>query len=130
MSPATTGSQDAARQIQALDAEFMRLANAKDAAALTDTFYAEDAKLLPPNSPIVQGKAAIREFWTAFMQIAGNDIKIDSYEISVAGDLAYCVGRYSGTLNGAHQTGKYVVVYGRQGDGSYKAIADIFNADA
>jgi ketosteroid isomerase-like protein len=128
MSPATT--QDVARQIRALDAEFMRLANAKDAAGLTEAFYAEDAHLLPPNAPIVTGKAAIRDFWKAFMQVTGTDVVLDSYEISAAGDLAYGVGRWSGTIQGAHQKGKYVVVYRRQADGGYKAIADIFNADA
>jgi ketosteroid isomerase-like protein len=130
MSPATTGSQDVARQIRALDAVFMRLANEKDAAALTEVFYAEDAQLMPPNAPLVRGKAAIRDFWTAFMQMTGTDIVLDSYDISAAGDLAYGVGRWSGTLQGRKQQGKYIVVYRHQGDGGYKAIADIFNADA
>ena len=48
MSTATTSSQDVAQQIRALDAEFVKHARAKDAAALTEAFYAEDAQLLPP----------------------------------------------------------------------------------
>lgn len=107
----------------------MRLANAKDAAALTEAFYAEGAQLLPPNAPMVKGKAAIRDFWTAFMQVAGADVALDSYDITEMGDNAYCVGRFSGTIHGQKQQGKYVVVYRRQSDGGYKAIVDIFNAD-
>jgi ketosteroid isomerase-like protein len=130
MSPATTGSQDAARQIRALDTEFMRLANAKDAAALTKAFYAEDARLMPPNAPMVKGHAAIQDFWTAFMKVTGTDVTLETSDIEAAGDLAYGVGRWKGTLQGTKQQGKYIVVYRRQGDGGYKAIADIFNADA
>ncbi len=130
MSPASTGSQDVARQIRALDAEFIRHANAKDAAALTKAFYAEDAQLMPPNAPMVKGHAAIQDFWTAFMKVTGTDVALESYEVTAAGDFAYCVGRWSGTIHGSAQKGKYVVIYRRQGDGSYKAITDIFNADA
>ena len=128
MSPAT-GSQEAARQIRALDKEFARLANARDAAGITELFYAEDAKLLPPNAPMMTGKAAIREFWTGFIALGSTDITLESDQIEAAGDLAYCVGRYGHTVNGTRLHGKYVVVFRRQADGNYKAIADVFNAD-
>ena len=55
---------------------------------------------------------------------------LESHEIEAAGDLAYCVGRYSGTIGGQASQGKYVVVFRKQADGRYKAIADCFNADA
>ena len=130
MSTPAYGGSSAAEAIRALDAEFVRLARNKDAAALTDMFYAEDAQLLPPGSPLIRGKAAIREFWTAFMTIAGDDVTLESHDIEAAGDLAYCVGRYSGTIGGQASQGKYVVVFRKQADGGYKAIADCFNADA
>jgi ketosteroid isomerase-like protein len=130
MSSAASGGTSAAQEIRALEAAFMKLANEKDAAALTELFYAEDAQLLPPGSPLVQGKAAIRAFWTAFMQIAGNDVTLETHTSGAAGDLVYGVGRYGGTMGGVRQTGKYVVVYKRQADGGLKAIADVFNADA
>jgi ketosteroid isomerase-like protein len=40
------------------------------------------------------------------------------------------VGRFTGTIHGKKEQGKYVVVCRRQSDGGYKAIVDIFNADA
>jgi len=64
------------------------------------------------------------------MQVTGPDVTIESDHIEAAGDLAYCVGRYDGEIEGKRQQGKYVVVFRRQADGGYKAIADIFNADA
>ena len=130
MSSAASGGTSVAQEIRTLETSFMRLANEKDAAGVTDLFYAEDAQLLPPGSPLIQGKAAIREFWTAFMQIAGNDVTLETHTAGAAGDLAYGVGRYTGTFGGTHSTGKYVVVFRRQADGGLKAIADVFNADA
>jgi ketosteroid isomerase-like protein len=130
MSTAASGAPSVAQQIRAMDAEFVRLARAKDAAALTEMFYAEDAQLLPPNAPLVRGKAAIRAFWTEFMKIAGDDVDIASDTIEPSGDLVCTVGHWSGTIGGQRAKGKYVVVARRQADGGYKAIADCFNADA
>lgn len=128
MSSAASGIPEIAQTVQALEAEFMRHARAKDAAALTQAFYAEDAQLLAPGAPLVRGKAAIRDFWTAFLQVAG-DVMLDAHDSSASGDLAYCVGRYDGEIGGVRQQGKYVVVLRRQADGGYKAIVDAFNAD-
>jgi ketosteroid isomerase-like protein len=93
-------------------------------------FYADDAQLLAPGAPLIRGKAAIRDFWTAFLLVAGPEVTLDSQTIEASGDLAYGVGRYEAEIGGARQQGKFVVVYRRQADGGYKAIADIFNADA
>jgi len=130
MSTATPGPNEAARAIRALDAEFQRHANAGDAAALTDAFYAEEALLLPPNAPQVMGKAAIRDFWSAFLDAGASDVVVETDNISSSGDLAYGVGKYGFTAGGARQVGKYVVVYRRQSNGSYRAIVDAFNSNA
>jgi ketosteroid isomerase-like protein len=49
--------------------------------------------------------------------------------VSVAGTMAYEVGDYQLTMNdksGKPQTskGKYVVIWGKQSDGSWKALVD------
>jgi ketosteroid isomerase-like protein len=120
---------DAARVIRALDAEFARHANAGDAAALTDAFYAEGAHLLPPNTPQVTGRAAIRDFWKAFMSAGVKDVVLDTAEIYASGDLAYGVGKYSYSQGGAKHTGKYSVVYRRQANGGFQAVVDSFNSN-
>jgi ketosteroid isomerase-like protein len=130
MSSAASGTPDIAQLIRALDTQFMRLAKAKDAAGLTEAFYADDAQLLPPGAPLMRGKDAIRAFWTEFMKVAGPDVTLETRHVESAGDLAYGVGQYTGTIAGAVQQGKYVVVYRRQADGGYKAIVDCFNPDA
>ena len=63
---------DSSEQIRAMDAEFIRNANAGNADALVEAFYANDAQLLPPNSPKVSGKPAIREFCWALDTRAGH----------------------------------------------------------
>ena len=130
MSTATPAPNDAARAIRALEAEFQRHANANDAAALTEAFYNDDAQLLPPNAPQVNGKSAIRDFWKAFLAAGVSDVVLDTGNVSSSGDLAYGVGIYGFTAAGTRQSGKYVVVYRRQSNGSYRAVADAFSSNA
>jgi len=129
MSTATPAPDDAARAIRALEAEFQRLANAGDAAALTAAFYADDAVVLPPNMPQVNGKAAIRDFWTAFLATGMSDVVLETGNVSSSGDLVYNIGKYGYTAAGARHVGKYLVVYRRQSNGSYRAVADAFNSN-
>ena len=48
--------------IRAITIRFVEAYNRKDAAAAVRD-YADDAKVLPPNMPMVSGKAAIQDFW-------------------------------------------------------------------
>ncbi|MFN8635300.1 MAG: nuclear transport factor 2 family protein [Chloroflexota bacterium] len=131
MAATTTDLQSAVR---ALDAAFIRHGNAQDAAALTRAFYAEDAVLLPPGAARVSGADAIQAFWAAFIAAGAADISIETTNIWEAGDLGYGIGTYACTQPApdggrVHDTGKYLVVYRRQADGSWKAVADQFNSD-
>ena len=126
-------SQETARVIRAMDEEFVRNVNSGNVEALVSAFYAEDAELLPPNAPVMSGQAAIRECWKG-MVAAGLKVSIlEAKRLEESGDLAYASGVYdltlsppgSGTIS---DNGKYVVVYRRSSDGSWKAVADIFNS--
>jgi uncharacterized protein (TIGR02246 family) len=129
-----TTSIDLQRAARALDAEFIRHANAGDAVALTGAFYAEDAVLLAPGTPRLDGVEAIRPFWQGFIDSGAQDASIETTEIVEAGDTGYGIGSYTCTLPSAsgeraRDTGKYIVVYRRQADGGWKVIADQFNSD-
>jgi ketosteroid isomerase-like protein len=130
MSTAASIMQDADRMIRALEADFERNANARDISALTEEFYANDAQLMPPNAPTVQGKAAIRDFWTAFFAAGVTDAKLDTHQTGASGDLAYSIGAYGFTLAGVRHAGKYLVVWRKEADGGYKCIADSFSDNA
>jgi len=130
----TTAQADLATTIRALDEEFMRHAATKDVNRLVDAFYAENAVVLPPNQPPVVGKAQIRAFVQGMIDGGLTEIQLDSTDVSGSGDLAYSVGKYRLALRPAgsdlvEDKGKYVVVYRRQTDGSWRAIADIFNTN-
>ena len=124
----------AAEAIRALDAEFMKAANAKNSAALVRAFYAPDGVLMPPNHPIVEGRESIRGFLQGLMDSGFAGIKLETTSTASAGDLAYGRGKYALSLSppgGApvEDIGKYIVVYRRQANGAWRAVADIFNSD-
>jgi ketosteroid isomerase-like protein len=124
----------AADAIYRLDAEFMKAASAKNAAALVKAFYAPDAVLMPPNHGLVEGRAKIEGFLQGLIEAGLTGIKLETMTIASAGDLAYGQGRYTLSLSppgGApvQDVGKYVVVYRRQANGSWRAVSDIFNSD-
>jgi uncharacterized protein (TIGR02246 family) len=100
--------------------------------------YADDASLLMPNMAIHTGKDAIRGMFKdmfADKNFAGDfgPIKVD---VSKGGDLAYSQGTYTITTTDpktkkpATEKGKYLTIYRKQADGSWKAIEDMINADA
>jgi ketosteroid isomerase-like protein len=129
-----TGQTDAESALRKLDEEFVRHANGKDIAALVKAFYSPDAALMPPNSPVIRGADQIRGFWQGLIDAGGADVTLETSQIESSGDLAYGIGRYTFTLPSpggerARQSGKYLVVFRRQSDGSWQAIADMFSGD-
>ena len=104
----------------------------KGNAAAVAQIYAADAKLLPPNDKIVEGRANIQAFWQG---ASGAGLKLTSLSITTltpAGNLLVETGKYVTTIpaGGATVTdeGKYVVVWRREGR-NWKIIRDIFNSD-
>ena len=120
------------RIIQEMDREFERNVEAKDANALVAAFYAEDAEVFAPGQPVVSGLAEIRQLWGGFLPILSH-LALHTTRIEASGNLAYGSGTYEMSLTPPEappieDSGKYVVVYRRQADGSYKVVADIFNS--
>lgn len=129
----TAVSESTVQLIRAMDTEFVRNVNGGDVAALVSAFCAEDANVLPPHAPIVAGAAAIREFWQGMISAGLRMSVLEANRIEESGDLAYGSGVYELTVSPpgkgiVSDKGKYVVVYRRQPDGSWKAVADIFNS--
>ncbi|MFQ5664365.1 MAG: YybH family protein [Terriglobia bacterium] len=96
--------------------------------------FAEDASMFPPNAPIVTGKQALREWGRAWMATPGFAFALqpDKVEVSRAADLGYTLGTYQITMNDPHgnpltERGKYVTVWKKQPDDSWKVVADIGN---
>jgi len=94
------------------------------------SFFAEDASIFPPGKGIITGIEKIREFYDA----SGFDPKSLSWkpvkaEISSSGDMGYTMGYWEIKADGAASSasGKYVTVWKKHKDGSWKVAADIGN---
>lgn len=121
--------------IGALAADWSKAMAAKDVEKCV-SFYADDASMFPERAPISTGKEAIRAVWMQLLTSPGfaGSFKTTKVEVAKSSDLAYETGTFELTTNdkkGKSQTekGKYVVVWKKQADSSWKAVADIFNAD-
>lgn len=124
----------AAAAIHQLDEAFMKAAARRDGGALVRAFYAANAVLMPPNHPAVAGRKNIQAFFQGLMGPSFGGITLETAAVESAGGLAYGRGRYRLALTSpagqpVEDTGKYVVVYRRQPNGAWRAVADIFNSD-
>jgi uncharacterized protein (TIGR02246 family) len=100
------------------------------------SFYADDASLFWPGAPMVTGRAAIREFMRAFLSLPAFSLSFETAKVDVSrsGDLAYSYGTLNVTLvdpagNRMKDRGKYLTVYRKQPDGTWKVMADMGNSD-
>ena len=94
--------------------------------------YTEDAIQLPPNQAALQGKAAIQAWDEAFPPFS--NFQEQSLEIEGQGNLAYDRGTYSMTVTPPRAApiedrGKYLTIYRKQADGSWKIARVMFNSD-
>jgi ketosteroid isomerase-like protein len=129
---------DAAAVKQAIDGNNVLFGAAVlkgDTAALAG-FYTDDALFMSPNHPAARGHNAIAKSFAGMgseMKLA--TFKLQAQDVVVAGDYAVETGAYdfSGTAPKAtkpmHDAGKYLVLWKKQADGSYKIVRDIYNTD-
>jgi ketosteroid isomerase-like protein len=118
----------------ALDQAFAHHAKAGEIHRLVAAYYAEDALVLPPNLPRVQGHGQIRELFREMLDSGAGEVIRQTTPLHVAEDLGYGVGtctcavRHSGGGT-VRDCGKHLLVYRRQADRSWKVAADMFSSD-
>jgi ketosteroid isomerase-like protein len=124
-------ANDEAAIRQALDAE-MKAADAADAAGWA-SLYTSNAIVLRPHATAVQGRDAIQQ-WLATLPHISN-AKAQGVEVMGYGDLAYLRGAYSmtfsipGVPSPIDEWGKFLQIYRKQSDGSWKMTREIYNSD-
>ena len=118
-----------------LDAKWSAAAGAKDIDK-TVSYYAESAVVMPPNAPSAKTRETIRSAWKEMLTTPGAAIswKATKVEVAKSGDLAYVSGTYEEAMTDASgksvkDHGKYVEVWKKQADGTWKVVADIWNSD-
>ena len=97
-------------------------------------YWAEDAVMMPPGMPPLEGKAAIREFVEEGMSAPGFEIRWEPRSVHVArsGDLAYMLERNVMTVNDSLGNpvtthGKVVTVWRKGPDGTWRNVVDMWN---
>lgn len=130
--PLTAGEMD---QIAAATQDIVKALLAGDASK-TAAGFGGDAILLPDDAEMVQGGAEIEKYYeNVFAQGQLSELTLTEVEVSGQGNLAYEVGTFTrtwtppGSEASVSDAGKYVNVYKRQADGSWKCAASIWNLD-
>ena len=126
------GVGEARAAIDAANAKFSEAFARGDTKALA-ALYTSDAIAFPPDSEMIRGNDAIGVFWKGTRESGVLGAALTTIEVSRSGDVAYEVGKASLTIQPAGKEpttamAKYVVVWKRQADGSWKLHRDIWNS--
>jgi uncharacterized protein (TIGR02246 family) len=133
--PATTSTTADVEALKALVSKYDTAVNSNN---LNDVmaFYVDDAVQMPPDEPIVIGKAAIRSRGEPFYEINTDQLGSKVEDFQVSGDWAFLRISYTESWTpkeGGDTTtavGQWVIILQRQADSSWKITTEIWNRDA
>jgi uncharacterized protein (TIGR02246 family) len=118
-------------EIEQANARFTEAFNRGDAAALA-AMYDTGAVVLAPNAPPMRGRQNIEALWAGGRQQGFRTLNLVVNSVEVIGNHAIELGSYTLVIQPAGQgemtdRGKYMVLWKRQSDGSWKLYRDMFN---
>lgn len=137
-SPATDNREADARALRDGEvAAFVKDWGGKDADRIAAHFTG-DGNVMVPNAPVMTGKDAIGKmmkdvFTDPNWSLAMQPVQV---EVSRGGNVGYTRGTYVLTATDpaskkvATEKGRFVAIFRKQADGSWKAVQDISNAEA
>jgi uncharacterized protein (TIGR02246 family) len=125
--------------VQALkdtEAAWVKDANTKDPDKFA-SHYTDDASVLLPNEPIINGKEGIKNALKPILTDPNFALQFSStrQDVAKSGEVGYTVGTYTMTMTNPKdkqpvtEKGKYLTTFRKQADGSWKATADMLNSD-
>jgi uncharacterized protein (TIGR02246 family) len=123
--------------VTTLEAAWIKDMNSKDLDKFV-SYFAEDGCGLYPGGGILTGKPAIKAAMAPFFADPNFSLMGQSTRAvaSKGGDMVYSQGTYTMTMTDPKtkklmtDKGKYLTIYAKQADGSWKAVADTFNSDS
>ena len=130
----TTGSESDVKTIEMVRETHVTALNTGDVETWAGLF-SEDGVQMPPNQPANVGREMIRSWSQAFLQPFRATFALSVKELRVSGDSAFEWGGYTISLvpkpggEAMEDVGKYITIYERQADGSWKVSRDIWNSD-
>ncbi len=106
-----------------MNRDFAKALTAKDAVAAA-IVYDENASILPPNEPIVTGRANIQAYWQGAIDAGIIDAKVETIDAKSNGDLGYEIGTFTMRFHGAKndtivEVGKYTEILERNDEGKW-----------
>jgi len=118
-------------------AAFVKDWSGKDADRIA-AHYADDGNVMVPNSPMMTGKDAIAKGMKEALADPNWSLALQpvQVEVSKGGDLGYVRGTYvplatdPASKKAATEKGRFLTIFRKEGDGSWKAVQDINNAEA
>jgi ketosteroid isomerase-like protein len=116
----------ARRDIEAGERAWLAAFNGGDASGVA-ALYAQNARLMPPNAEILDGRGAIEPFIKGFVQ-TGAKLSFELLTVHETPAMCVAIGRYILDIPGAPQDrGKYVEVWTSQPEG-WRIVDDMFNS--
>jgi uncharacterized protein (TIGR02246 family) len=124
------------KALKATELAWVKDAGSKDVDKFL-SYYADDATVLFPNAPAISGKADIRAALQPMFSDPNFAIQFGPTKVDVAkdGDLGYTQGTYSmlmtdpKTKASTMDRGKYLTIFKKQADGSWKSVEDMISSD-
>ena len=134
--PPDTGAHDL-RTVKDVETAWVKDAATKDPDKWA-SYFTEDGSGLYPGVATLNGRAAIRAAMAPLMTDPNFSLTFQSTRAmaSKGGDMIYSQGTYVMTVTDPKtkqpmtDKGKFLTVYMKQPDGSWKAVADTFNSDS
>lgn len=121
---------DSIQQIRAAEAGMFQAIQSRDVDK-TLSFYSENLSALYDGFPPIHDLTALRADYKEFLGDPNFAFQAQDTRADASGDLGYTEGSLSysytdpASNKAAHFSGSYVMVWKRQGDGSWKAVEDI-----
>ncbi len=107
---------------------FMDILKSGDPEAMS-MLYTSDAKLLPANGALIDGREAIKAYWSESMGQESPELVLETVNAKGYGDMAIEEGRYMVKVGSQEvDRGKYLVTWKKE-DGQWKLHLDIWNSD-
>jgi ketosteroid isomerase-like protein len=123
------------KAIKDVEIAWVKTAATKDVDAFV-AYYADDSAVLMPNAPLFTGKPAITESLKPLLTDPNFSLTFmaTKVDVSKSGELGYTRGPYKMSFsdqrgNKFEDEGKYLTIFRKQADGTWKAVEDTFMSD-